>query len=238
MSADQNWSRCRRQTSRSICRHSRARLDRDAHAVEVDPAALARRRAVVRRRARACSGLRSAAIARRRLPSRTTSVVPSLRQREGVDLVGEGLGAAGREVEALELAGRFLVAAAAVRADDVLHASRSPCAPATPAIWPKRFSRPETPPRGCAMPSRSTRIGAARGRRFGVAAAASRSASAVRPLRRRLERRPAAGLQRDQVGPRRAREAELELDAVVDRVEGAQRQEVEVLAVGIERRAT
>src|SRR5204862_8308013 len=42
--------------------------------------------------------------------------------REVVDLVGQGLGAAGREVEALELAGRFLVAAAAVRADDVLRA--------------------------------------------------------------------------------------------------------------------
>ncbi len=51
-----------------------------------------------------------------------------------------------------------------------------------------------------------------------------------------IERRPAAGLQRDQVGPRAARKAEVEADVVVDRIEGAHRHEVEVAPVGIEGR--
>ena len=51
-----------------------------------------------------------------------------------------------------------------------------------------------------------------------------------------IERRPPAGLQRDQVGPRAAREAEVEADVVVDRIEGAHRDEVEIAPFGIERR--
>ena len=95
---------------------------------EVDPAALARRR--VRRRsalAAACRLRRCAAIARRRLPSRTTQRHVVGGEREAVGLVHQRLGAQRREVEDLEPARRLLVAAAAVRADDRQHASTAPC---------------------------------------------------------------------------------------------------------------
>ena len=92
------------------------RLDRHADAVEVDPAALARgfvagvlvvgaRLAVDR------DGAQLLALAHQQ-----RRVVGG--QREGVDLLHQRLGAAAREVEALEPARRFLVAAAAMRADD------------------------------------------------------------------------------------------------------------------------
>ena len=48
------------------------------------------------------------------------------------------------------------------------------------------------------------------------------------PEVRRLERRPAARLQRDQIRARGARKAQFELNAVVDRIERSQRQEVQI----------
>ena len=230
MSAVQNWSRCRRQTSRSICCHSRARLDRDAQR--------ARGRSS-RSCATACVRLSprlglvglalSAAIARRRLPSRTT------RRR--------AVAAPARSARPCRPASRCEPVAKS-KSSSLPAASLwppRPCAPTMGSTRPDHLAvrrrrragrsgsrRPGTPPRGCAMPSRSTRIGAAASA-VGVAAA-SRSRPRPSGPSARLERRPPAGLQRDQVRPRRAREAQLELDAVVDRVEGAQRQEVEVLA--------
>ncbi len=85
------------------------------------------------------------------------------------------------------------------------------------------------------MPSRSTRSGAATAGAAAAAAAASRSGSPRRPFGSGSNggRPPACSAIR--YGPGGAREAHLELDAVVDRVVGAQRQEVEVLAVRVER---
>ena len=50
----------------------------------------------------------------------------------------------------------------------------------------------------------------------------------------RLEWRRAARLQGNQIGSRCARKAQLELDTVVDRIERAQRQKIQVPAVRIE----
>jgi hypothetical protein len=96
------------------------RLDGDANAVEVDAAVLARRRAVGVGRVGLGLGLAVGGDRAQRLAVAVDERDAVAGDREIVDLLGEGLGAAGREVEALELAGRFLVAAAAVRADDVL----------------------------------------------------------------------------------------------------------------------
>ena len=211
---------------------------RDADAIEIDPAALARRRVrrsgrFARRSVRACS----AAIARRRLPSRTTSVMWSAASAKRSAFSTSVSVRSVAKSKSSSRPGRFLVAAAAVRADDRHARVQTTLSPATPAICPKRFSAHRERAR------RGARC--RRGRREAAPAPAALVAAFSAPggrrrrlqaFRRGIERRRAAGLQRDQVRPRRARETELELHAVVDRVEGAQRQEVEILAVGVERR--
>ena len=89
---------------------------------------------------------------------------------ERVGLLGQRLGALGREVEALELAGRFLVAAAAVRADDVLHAPDDLAARRADELAEAVFADRERRD-AVAMPSRSTRSGSARPPAFGAGAA-------------------------------------------------------------------
>ena len=121
MSAVQNWSRCSRHTSRSICRHSARGSTDDADAVEVDPAALARRRVRLRRGIALARALRS-----RGNRAQPLAVADDERRvvgghREALDLVEQRLGAQRFEVEELEPARRFLVAAAPVRADDRQH---------------------------------------------------------------------------------------------------------------------
>ena len=101
--------------------------------------------------------------------------------------------------------------------------------------------RPGTRRRGATMPSRSMRTGAAAPlrllRRRAVAGSFLRTLRlGADAARLGIERRRAAGLQRDQVRPRAAREAEVEADVVVDRIEGAHRDEVEIAPLGIERR--
>ena len=209
------------------------RLDGDANAVEVDPAVLARRRpsasagsglarACGRRRSRAgaCrrgrrARRRRAAIAKSSIFSASVSVRPVAKSKRS------------------SLPGRFLVAAAAVRADDVLrvpddlragHAGDAAVAPfgdrkggdaaddAVEVDAHRRGSRPR--PRLLA----AVRLHPCVGPRAPCAARDRRAA--------------AARLQRDQVGPRAAREAEVEADVVVDRIEGAHRHEVEVAPSG------
>ena len=90
------------------------------------------------------------------------------------------------------------------------------------------------------MPSRSILHGLGRATAFVFSALPFAPASVPRlgadAARLGIEGRPAARLQRDQVRPRAAREAEVEADVVVDRIEGAHRHEVEIAPFGIERR--
>ena len=108
----------------------RARGSTDsADAVEVDPAAsCATARPIA---ARPClRALRLARMARRRLPSRTTSVVCVGGERRSCPALSmQRFGAQRREIEELEAARRLLVPAAPVRAGDRQHASRRPCRP-------------------------------------------------------------------------------------------------------------
>src|SRR5204863_9426546 len=97
-----------------------ARLDGDADPVEVDAAVLARRRPFALARVSLDVGLAVGGDRAEQLAFAVDERDAIAGDGEVVDLLGERLGAAGREVETLELAGRFLVAAAAVRADDVL----------------------------------------------------------------------------------------------------------------------
>ena len=208
MSATQNWSRCSRQTSRSICRHSRARLDRQRgcgrdrssrSCATARPTASRRRagvglavggesRAAACRRARRASCDRAASDEARR-PSRAASRRAAWRSRRA------RAGPAppcGRRVRA-----RRRWAAS----------STAPCCRRRRRSGRSVLRAPETRATRRAMPSRSTRIGAAaRRRRRPPAAAAVRRASS--PWARGSNGGRAAGLQRDQVRARGAREAE------------------------------
>ena len=90
-----------------------------------------------------------------------------------------------------------------------------------------------------AMPSRSILTGSSAALSFSAASLAvpSRLVGVAAQPRGRDRTAAAARLQRDQVRPRAAREAQVEAHAVVDRIESAHRDEVEIPAVGIERRA-
>ena len=222
----QKWSRCSRHTSCRICRHS-ARGSTAARMRSRSSQPLLRDGASDCAAASRWSTLRFAGIARRRLPSRTTSVVWSRGERESLDLLGERFGLVGGEVEQLEATRGLLVAAAAVRPEDRHHG------PDHLVIRPRRRSgrtcsrAPETRQCGarCRRDRRAWRAWSPLASGFG----------ALRPvgnqsLERRVERRLRARLQRDHVRTRRARERELELHGVVHRVERADRQEVQVLA--------
>ena len=74
------------------------------------------------------------------------------------------------------------------------------------------------------------------GRRFVGRAFAVFPGAALQAPRRGFEGRRATSLQGDQIGPGRARKAQLELHAVVDRIEGSHREEIQVLALGVEGR--
>ena len=236
MSGTQNWSRCSRQTSRSICRHSlrgstdsadarRGRSSRSCATASSDCAARPLR-----------SGLRVGANGAQALALAHDERRVIGGEREAVGLArAASRRAAWRSRRASSRPGRFLVAAAAVRAGN---RQRRPqhLAASTPAIWPKRPSATGNAATRRAMPSRS--IASARPRVGWSVPSRRPRGPRLQALRLRIERRPLLGLQRDQVGPRGARKAQLELHAVVDRVERAHRQEVEVLALRIERRAS
>ena len=200
MSADQNWSRCRRHTSRSIWRHSRARLDRDADAVEVDPAVLARRRPSASAGSgwsRACG---RAAIARSAL---------AVAEDERHAVAGERRSR--RPSRRASRCGRVAKSKRSSLPAASLWPPR-PCAPTMcarsrrPCRRPRRRSgrsglrRPETRATRCAMPSRSIRTGATRvGLRLGAGVALRRCGLRAEPCAARDRTAAPARLQRDQV---------------------------------------
>ena len=114
MFATQNWSRCSRHTSRSICRHSRrGSTDRRMRARSIQPVlrdgssdagALLAFRARVR-----ANGAQALAVAHDQ-----RHVIGG--EREAVGALEQRFGAQRGEVEQFQAAGRLLVAAAAVRA--------------------------------------------------------------------------------------------------------------------------
>ena len=133
-----------------------ARLDRGAHAIEIDPAALARRRVRLRRRiARVVLAVgrnrRAAACRRARRASGDRSRARSVRPSRSASPSQRV------EIEELEPSRPFLVAAASVRADDGHHGPDRPCGRRQPRSG-RTCSRPRGTPRTRrAMPSRSTR---------------------------------------------------------------------------------
>ena len=183
----QKWSRCSRHTSCSICRHSAARVDRRAHAVQVDPAALARRRRPIAPRRSRWSSLRFAGMARSRLPSRITSVVWSSASDEALDLVERALPSC--SVSKSKSSSRPGASLCPPRpcAPTIGSSVQITLLPATPAIWPKRSPARETARRGarCRADRRAWRAGrrwrrawAAAASRASVPSAADRTAAA------------------------------------------------------------
>ncbi len=231
MSSAQKWSRCRRQTSRSICRHSpggstatrtRARsiqpLLRDGAS---DCAALS------------CgSALRFAGSARSRLPSRTTSVVRSSASTKRSTLSTSGSARSVSKSKSSRRRGRLLVAAASVRADDRQQRPDHLVAGDPRDLPELAFGHRK---RGHAAHDAGQVDAHRRGRLLRGGLGGGGGILRLQPFRRRIERRRRAGLQRDQVRPRGARERQLELHAVVHRVERAHRQEVQVAALRVER---
>ncbi len=206
-----------------------ARIDRQADPVEIDPAGLARR--LVRRRRflafspRGANGAQPLALAHDQ-----RRVIRS--EDEAVGLVGERFGAQRGEVEDFQAAGRFLVPPAAVRTRDRKHGPHDLVRRAG------NLAEATFGDRKCGgAPLDPVDINANRARPLVGLVARASVVGRLEALGFRIERRPLIVLQRDQIGTRRAREAQLELHAVVHRVERADRQEVQVLSLGVERRA-
>ncbi len=207
------------------------RLHRQAHAGEVDDAALARGLAVARLglvvgRPRGVDGAQLLAAAHQQR-------VPVSGEREAVGLRDQGLGLGGGEIEDLQVPRRVLVAAAAVRARDRQRRPHDLAARHAGDLAEAAFGHRE------GRDASRQAFGLDRRQRAGGGTAIlviDVPGTFFHALGRRLERRRPTGLQRNQVGPRSARKAQLELHAVVDRVVGAQRQEVEVGALGVEGR--
>ena len=211
-----------------------ARLDGGANAVEIDPSGLARRRVRLRRRIARVE----LAVGRHRAQplavahderqcdrSRARSARPS-RRSTSVRSVSKS--------KSSSRPGRLLVAAASVRADDGHHGPDDLAA----------GDRRDLPELVLGYRERATRRAMpveihANGVGVGALVAVHREPRRrlrLHALERRIERRRAAVLQCDEIRPRRARERELELHGVVHGIERAHRQEVEVLAGGVERR--
>ena len=186
-------------------------------------------------RARAGRGMRSARIARSRLPCRSTSVdVIVRRARSGRPCRPACSALLRAKSKTSSRPGRSLwpPRPCAPATGISVHTTLSP---ATPAIWPNA-SFGHRKRRDAARDA--VEIDAQRRRLVvGLVARAAWRIVGLHALGLRLERRARRRLQRDEVRPRGAREAQLELDVVVDRIERAQREEVEVLARRIERRA-
>ena len=207
------------------------RVDGDAHAREVDPAALARRRVGLRglvvRLGLAVRGQRAQPLALANDERRAI-----VGEHEAVHLFDERLRAQRFEVEELETTGRLLVAAASVRADDRQQRPDHLVAGDPRDLPELAFGHRK---RGHAAHDAGQVDAHRRGRLLRGGLGGGGGILRLQPLRRRIERRRRAGLQRDQVRPRGARERQLELHAVVHRVERAHRQEVQVAALRVER---
>ena len=199
-----------------------------ADAVQVDPPALARR----------CLGLRSFAVGLAVAHEDAQALVVADRQRDGVGRQCEGIDAIEerfrlhrREVEQLEPSRAFPMTAAAVRTDQRQRRPQHLAAGHARDLPEPAFHHRER------RDALRDAVEVDHDRRLAGAVFGGRALVAVVGLQAlgfRIERGPAAALQRDQVRPHRAREGEFELHAVVDRIERAHRQEVQVLALGIE----
>ena len=155
------------------------------------------------------------------------------RHHEAIDLRRQGLGFAGGEVKHLQHAWAFLVAASTVRADNGLRGPDHLAAGHPRDLAVAAFGHRKG--RHAARQAFGLQRGQCRRRRGALSIPIL--VAILQPPWRWLEGRNATGLQGQQVGPSGARKAQLELHAVVDRVKGAQRQEVQVLAAGAEGRA-
>ncbi len=209
-----------------------ARLDRQPNAIEVEPATLARRFLGGSSLAALALGL-----ARRRDRAQALALADDERRviagdRETVGLFHQRFDTQGFEFEHFEPAGRILVSAASVCAGDRQHRPHDPATPRARDLAEAVFGNGERrDPAGDAVEIDRRHCTHVRCLAFLARILGSQA------LRRRVEWRPPARLQRDQVRPRAAGKAQLELDAVVDRIERAHRQEVEVAPFGIECRA-
>ena len=156
MSATQKWSRCRRHTSRSICRHSsRGSTDTRMRPRSIQP--------LLREGASPTSSRRSSrwstAMARQRLPSRTSSVWWSAPSAKSSALA---ISVSARCVSKSKTSSRPLPSLWPPRPcwpsiGSTVH-STLPCA--APASLPKRLSATGKAAMRCAMPCRSMRSGA------------------------------------------------------------------------------
>ena len=219
----QNWSRCSRHASRSICRHSARGSTDDAHAPEVDPAALARRR-VLAPPDRMSSGLPSPG-ARAGACLRGPAASCHRAQSEAVDLVEQRLACASVSKSKTRAGPALPWPAAAVRADDRQHRPDD-ALPSTPAIWRKRPSGTGNGGHAAAMSVEiDAHVARSRCLRAFVLGGDRRG---VKPLRRRIEGRRRSACSAIRYGRAARGKRQLEWTAVVDRVEGAQRQEVEI----------
>src|SRR5712692_2723038 len=135
----------------------------------------------------------------------------------------------GREVEALEAPGLVdSVAAAAVSASDIEHGPQHLAVDASDlAVQALGYRESGNAP----LESVELDLHGLNGRRVLLLLLLGEAA------RLRIERRLAARLQRDEVGTPTARERQVEVHAVVHRVEGAHRQEIEIASLRVERGA-
>ena len=207
------------------------RLDRHPDAVEVDPAALARR--LVGVASRITGPLGSAVCGNRAQPLALANdqrrVVRA--QRKAVRPLDQRFGAQRGEIEHLEAARRLLVPAPPVRADD-----RQQRPDDLVALGPGDLAEAAFGDRKCRDALRNA-VELNRRRRRIVVRLRLRRRLRLPSFGHRVERRAGPCRERNEVRPRRARKAQLELHAVVDRVERADRQEIEVTAIRIEGRA-
>ena len=207
-------------------------LDRCAHAAQVDPAALARRRVAV-------AGLGAPVLA---MVHRDGAQTLAFAHQHGgvvggdlevVDLVHQRVGALAVEVEHLQPSRTVLVAAASLLAFDRQQGPQQLAHRRASQFAEAAFGHREGGDALCyAVQVDAHRLGGGRAGRLGLGLVAARE-----PLGLALEGRRPARLQRHQVGPRGTRETHLELHAVVHRVIGAQRQEVQEASLRVEGRA-
>jgi hypothetical protein len=197
-----------------------ARLDRQANALEIDPPTLSRwclrrRSGFARRIGRAVGGDRAQALA---LSDEQRDVIGA--DRETVGALDQRFGAQRREIEYLQPAGSFLVAAATVRAHDRQHRPDDLVAGDSRDLSEAVLDDGKRSDAALdAIEIDANRRGYHRALR-GLFRSRDRVVG-VQALGQRIERRRTPRLQRDQIRTGRARKRKLELHAVVDRIEGA-----------------